>query len=55
MQEEIKVLRANRKLQLAMGLIMGICFGFLLQKSGVTRYEVIMGQLLLSDWTVWPR
>jgi hypothetical protein len=43
---------ANRKLQLGLGLIMGICFGFLLQKSGVTRYEVIMGQLLLRDWTV---
>jgi hypothetical protein len=31
---------------------MGICFGFLLQRGGVTRYEVIMGQLLLKDWTV---
>lgn len=52
MQEQIGEIRANRKLQLALGLIMGICFGFLLQKGGVTRYEVIMGQLLLTDWTV---
>jgi len=43
---------ANRKLQLGLGLIMGTCFGSLLQKSGVTRYEVIMEQLLLRDWTV---
>jgi hypothetical protein len=38
--------------QLILGLFMGICFGFLLQRGGVTQYEVIMGQLLLRDWTV---
>lgn len=48
----LKQLYANRKLQLILGLFMGICFGFLLQKSGVTHYEVIMGQLTLRDWTV---
>lgn len=42
----------NHTLQLILGLLMGVCFGFLLQKSGVTRYEIIMGQLLLRDWTV---
>lgn len=42
----------NHTLQLILGLGMGICFGFLLQKSGVTRYEVIIGQLLLKNWTV---
>lgn len=31
---------------------MGVCFGFLLQKGGVTHYEVIMDQLTLKDWTV---
>ena len=33
-------------------LFLGIVFGFLLQKGGVTRYEVIIGQLLLLDFTV---
>jgi hypothetical protein len=27
-------------------------FGFFLQKGQVTRYDVILGQLLLQDWTV---
>jgi hypothetical protein len=31
---------------------MGICFGFLLQKGGVTSYDVIIGQLLFEDMTV---
>jgi len=43
---------SNRPLQLLFGLAIGFCFGFLLQKGGVTRYDVIMGQLLLQDWTV---
>jgi len=34
------------------GLIFGIVFGFLLQKGGVTSYDVIIGQLLLTDHTV---
>ncbi|MFO7976671.1 MAG: YeeE/YedE thiosulfate transporter family protein [Candidatus Hydrogenedentota bacterium] len=38
--------------QLVLGFLMGICFGFLLQRGGVTRYDVILGQLLLKDWTV---
>jgi hypothetical protein len=48
----LKRIHAFKSLQLTLGLIMGICFGYLLQKSGVTHYEVIMGQLLLRDWTV---
>ena len=43
---------SKRPLQLLLGLAIGFCFGFLLQKGGVTRYDVIMGQLLLQDWTV---
>ncbi len=39
----------NKMLQ---GLVFGVLFGFLLQKGGVTRYGVIMGQLLLEDFTV---
>lgn len=42
----------NKKKQLLWGLVFGIAFGFLLQKGGVTRYDVIIGQLLLEDFTV---
>ena len=35
-----------------LGLLFGFCFGFLLQKGGVTRYGIIMRQLLLKDFTV---
>ena len=34
------------------GLVIGILFGFLLQKGGVTKYDVIIGQLRLIDFTV---
>lgn len=37
---------------LGMGLLFGIIFGFLLQKGGATKYDVIVDQLLLSDFTV---
>ncbi|MDQ7779388.1 MAG: YeeE/YedE thiosulfate transporter family protein [Planctomycetota bacterium] len=42
----------SRKARLALGFVMGIAFGFLLQKAGVARYEVVVGQLLLKDFTV---
>jgi hypothetical protein len=47
-----KAMHQNKKLQLWLGLIIGILFGFLLQKGGVTHYDVILGQLLLKDFTV---
>ena len=34
------------------GLSFGILFGFLLHKGGATKYDVIVGQLLLTDFTV---
>jgi uncharacterized protein len=34
------------------GLGFGILFGFLLHKGGVTKYDVIVAQLLLTDFTV---
>jgi len=37
---------------LFLGAFTGLAFGFLLQKGGVTRYEVIVGQFLLRDFTV---
>lgn len=40
------------RLPLAWGFLFGTIFGFLLQKGGVTKYDVIIGQLLLNDFTV---
>jgi hypothetical protein len=34
------------------GLTVGILFGFLLRKAHVTRFNVIVGQLILKDFTV---
>lgn len=48
----IEGIRNNPKIQLLLGLVTGIAFGFLLQKGGVTNYDVIIGQLLLTDFTV---
>lgn len=42
----------NKRIQLFWGLFFGTIFGFLLQKSGVTKYDVIIKQLLLTDFTV---
>lgn len=49
--EEMKN-KDNRKVQLIYGLVIGFIFGFLLQKGGVTKYDVIVGQLRLTDFTV---
>lgn len=38
--------------KLALGLLTGILFGFLLQKGRVAKYEVIVGQFFFTDWTV---
>ena len=38
--------------KLALGLMTGFLFGFLLQKGRVTKYSVIVGQFLLRDFTV---
>ena len=38
--------------QLLLGLLTGIAFGFLLQKGRVAKYQTILAQLLLKDWTV---
>ena len=45
-------LHTKKKRQLLLGLVLGIAFGFLLQKGGVTTYDVIVAQLLLTDFTV---
>jgi uncharacterized protein len=38
--------------QLVLGLVFGIGFGFLLQKGGVAKFDVLIGALLLTDFTV---
>lgn len=38
--------------KLIAGAMFGLVFGFLLQKGGVGKYNVLIGQLLLQDWTV---
>ena len=38
--------------KLALGFVTGVFFGFLLQKGRVAKFEVIVGQFLLRDWTV---
>ena len=43
-------LPAGKKLVAA--IIFGTAFGFLLQKGGVGKYNILIGQLLLQDFTV---
>lgn len=38
--------------QLALGLFFGLIFGFLLQQGGVAKYHILIGVLLLEDFTV---
>ena len=45
-------IHSRKTLQLVVGLALGTAFGFLLQKGGVTQYDVIIGQLLFKDFTV---
>ena len=44
--------KADSPRQLALGLLFGVLFGYLLQKGGVAKYEVLLGQFLLTDFTV---
>lgn len=48
----MKTTRTSKTPELLQGLIFGILFGFLLHKSGATKFDVIIGQLLLTDFTV---
>lgn len=38
--------------QLLLGALFGVIFGFLLQKGGVAKYHILIGVLLLEDFTV---
>lgn len=46
---EPEVAPANKLLS---GIVFGVIFGYLLQKGGVAKYHVLIGQLLLVDYTV---
>jgi hypothetical protein len=48
----LSVIHQRKRIQLVIGLCIGIVFGFLLQKGGATQYDVIIGQLLFTDFTV---
>jgi hypothetical protein len=52
MKSNLNINFSQTKSQLIWGMAFGIVFGFLLQKGGVTKYDVILGQLLLVDFTV---
>ncbi len=45
--------RLSKPARLASGLAFGVCFGFLLQKGGVAKFEILIGALLLEDFTVF--
>lgn len=47
-----QVKEPNSPRQLLLGLVFGLVFGFLLQKGGAAKFEVLIGALLLSDFTV---
>ena len=44
--------KPNEATQLVLGILFGIVFGFLLQKGGVAKYHILLGVLLLEDFTV---
>jgi uncharacterized membrane protein len=39
--------------RLVLGLVSGIIFGILLDKARLTKYETIVGQFLLKDFTMF--
>jgi uncharacterized protein len=51
-QDSKNIVTLEDRRPLFFGLGFGILFGFLLHKGGATKYDVIVGQLLLTDFTV---
>lgn len=39
-------------MNLFLPVVFGLIFGFLLQRAGMGKYEVLVGQLLLTNWAV---
>ena len=52
MSDYARIFSFDPPMLIVYGLVVGLVFGFLLQKGGVTRYQVIVGQFLLKDFTV---
>jgi hypothetical protein len=48
----LKRLRESSGSQLFIAFLIGIGFGFSLNKGGLTRFDIIIGQLLFEDFTV---
>jgi hypothetical protein len=48
----LQVIRQAKRVQLLIGLLIGVLLGFFFQRGGLTEYDVITGQLLLQDFTV---
>lgn len=44
--------REKRSMRLVTALVVGLLFGFLLDKGGATEFDVLVNQLLLRDFTV---
>lgn len=45
-------MNSKRGASIGTAIVFGLAFGFLLQKGGVAKYNVLIGQLLLQDFTV---
>lgn len=45
-------LYGKKKLQLFLGFLIGVGFGFLLDRGGATDFDIIVNQLLLEDFRV---
>jgi hypothetical protein len=48
----LQKIRSNKKAQLGVALVLGFFFGFFMQRGGLSEFDVIVGQLLLEDFTV---
>lgn len=52
MSEPADIVQPSAVSKLLAGAVFGLAFGFLLQKGGVGKFNVLIGQLLLQDFTV---
>lgn len=52
MNDSAKPVQSTTWSKLMAGVFFGLVFGFLLQKGGVGKFNVLVGQLLLQDFTV---
>ncbi len=48
----LEELHKDKKKQLVLGFLIGVAFGFLLDRGGATDFNIIVNQLLLKDFTV---